>query len=84
MYQKRFLLVISAVLFVTASLIADWETIDYSTANGKLWSNNVQNVFFYDTRNDLDGGAWRNDNQTSWYNAGQYSQQFYYIITWED
>lgn len=47
-------------------LEAGWLTEDYTELNGKIRSNDVRNVFFYDTKNDPDD-SWRWDDQRSWY-----------------
>ena len=42
-----------------------------SDGNALVGSNNIKDVFFYDTTKDSDGGAWRNNataQASSWYN----------------
>jgi hypothetical protein len=45
-----------------------WESEQFTVENERLISNQVNDVFFYDTRNDLDGGLWRLSSGNSWYN----------------
>ena len=41
-------------------------TTNYTTGTGKLTSNDVKKSFYYDTKKDVDGGAWTNSTGKSW------------------
>ncbi|MCD4817702.1 MAG: hypothetical protein K8S23_03300 [Candidatus Cloacimonetes bacterium] len=56
------------VLCLINFLSAEWGNQIYTEGNEILYNNEVKSVFFYDTRDDLDGGAWRTDSSKSWFN----------------
>src|SRR6056297_1379251 len=65
--NKYFFLIILITYLSCSSLFA-FRTKNYNINNGKLQSDNVKEVFFYDTSEDNISGTWRTDNTKSWYN----------------
>jgi len=45
-----------------------WENDEFTVGNEKLISNQVNDVFLFDTRQDFDAGSWRNSPENSWFN----------------
>jgi len=64
---KIFVIYLLSVFLFSANLPA-FETKNYNVNNGKLQSNKVKDVFFYDTSKDNISASWRTDNTKSWYN----------------
>ncbi|MBC8527140.1 MAG: hypothetical protein H8D22_09890, partial [Candidatus Cloacimonetes bacterium] len=66
--MKR-LIIISMIIGIlsTLSLFA-FEIEQYNVANEKLQSDQVYDVFFYDTSNNNILDTWRTDNTKYWYN----------------
>jgi len=54
------------VIFLKLSISA-FDFTDYNVENGILQSDNVYDVFFYDTAQDNISDEWRNDISKSWY-----------------
>lgn len=60
------------ILFIPILLTAIWDSENFTVENGKLISNQVNGVYFYDTRADSDGGLWRLSNTKSWFHEPSY------------
>jgi len=53
------------------TLSAEWGNQIYSEYNNMLQINDIQDIYFYDTRDDLDQGLWRTDSAKSWFKEPQ-------------
>ena len=65
--SKIALFIIVILLVMTGSAIA-LQVTHYTKTEGQIQSDQVYDVFFYDTSNDNIPDTWRTDNTKSWYN----------------
>ena len=65
--KRLYPIVVMLVLIVTCSLSA-FEVEYYNVANEKLQSDQVYDVYFYDSSKDNISDLWRSDATKSWYN----------------